>query len=214
MAPLHRILFKGAPEIPGGVVKAHPGAVVKDIDAKTRTVRFYGSAFGNEDSDGDIIEAGAYAKTLSDPEHRGRIRYLWAHNDREPPIGQITELAEDQHGLLVTAKINDPAIDQLAGRVLASYLGGQLEHSVRISHIQRKESDQRRITEATLWEISAVNWGANPLTPLVDVKAAGMSDEEALEQLVKAALFDFSPLLKSERIQSEDDALRAILKRL
>ena len=36
--------------------KAHRKAIVKDVDAKQGLVTVYGSAFGNEDSDGDIIE--------------------------------------------------------------------------------------------------------------------------------------------------------------
>ena len=50
---------------------------IEDIDEAQGIVTGLGSVFGNVDSDGDIIEKGAYTKTIQ--ENRSRIKYLYQH---------------------------------------------------------------------------------------------------------------------------------------
>ena len=67
------------------VSQSRPYAGLKDIDATGRTVQFYGSAFGNEDSDGDIIMPGAYTKTILENgpgSRQPRIKHLQQHDPR------------------------------------------------------------------------------------------------------------------------------------
>ncbi len=70
------------------------GSVI-DADEKAGIVKGYASVFGNMDSDGDIITAGAYRKTIS--ENRSRIKYLY-HHELEKPLGTMIHLDEDQKG--------------------------------------------------------------------------------------------------------------------
>jgi len=154
------MLFKSAP------------ALVKDIDAAKGIVQMYWSAFGNEDSDGDIIERGSYAKSIQErgPAGSGRIKFLWQHDVWEP-IGKPLSIVEDGHGLLAEVKVSQTTRGRDA---LVLYADGVItEHSVGIDVIRRSEEDKRRIQEIRLWEGSAVTWGANPLTPTVGMKAAG-----------------------------------------
>lgn len=148
---------------------------VKDIDAKGRTVQFYGSAFGNEDSDGDIIMPGAYTKTILEngpASRQPRIKHLLQHNRREI-IGKFTELVEDAKGLLCTSVIADT---QQGNDALALYELDLYEHSVGFETIKWEGDNSdpdnyvRRLTELKLWEVSSVTWGANADTPLVGIK--------------------------------------------
>ena len=70
----------------------------------------YLSAFGNKDSQKDIIHRGAFAKSIAD---RGpdsatprKIAYLYSHN-MELPIGKFTKLEELTKGLYYEARLDD-----------------------------------------------------------------------------------------------------------
>src|SRR5690606_5105456 len=146
----------------------------------------YWSSYGNTDSDGDVIERGAYDKSLAQWEAEGatRIKFLWQHDVHEP-IGVPLQLWEDPNGpgpdggLRAVTKISPTA----RGRdCLILYDEGVLtEHSVGIDIIRRSASDRARVVEAHLWEGSVVTWGANALTPFVGMKdgLAALSGEEA-----------------------------------
>ena len=75
---------------------------ISDIDEKLGIVKGYGSVFGNEDSDKDIIEKGAYARTIKN--NGSRVKYLYQH-DITKPIGKMRELEEDSYGLKFIAEI-------------------------------------------------------------------------------------------------------------
>ena len=72
---------------------------VKDLDAKKGIVKAYFAVFGNVDSDNDIIEPGAFAKSIRErgPDGTGRIKHLKYHDTRQAP-GKIMELGEDGFG--------------------------------------------------------------------------------------------------------------------
>ena len=65
----------------------------------------YGAVFENIDSGGDIIEPGAFTKTLA--EGWERVKILALHNDCWLPIGRPVELREDQNGLYISARVSD-----------------------------------------------------------------------------------------------------------
>src|SRR5690606_8375284 len=56
------------------------------------------------------------------------------------------------------------------------------EHSVGIDILQRREEDRRRIPEVRLWEGSPVTWGANALTPTLEIKGSGKSAFDLLTE--------------------------------
>ena len=134
---------------------------VKDVDMKSRTVTGYFSVFGNKDSDEDIINKGAYTKTISD---RGdRIKHLFMHNPTLGIIGSISELKEDDYGLFFKSTLLDTA---LGTDVLKMYDAGVLkEHSVGFETIRESKANDgiNHIEEIRLWEGSSVVWGSNEL---------------------------------------------------
>lgn len=163
-----------------GTSYAHAGLVLllKDIDPKGRTVQFYGSAFGNVDSDLDRVVRGAFGKTIQEvgPKGKGRIKHLLQHN-RTSIIGKFTELLEDEKGLLCTSVIAETTEGNDA---LALYELDLFEHSIgyRVVKQQWQQLEScNDLLELELREVSSVTWGANPDTPLVGIKcdtAAGV----------------------------------------
>ena len=157
-----------------------PGKVkdveIKDIDLGKGEVLAYGAAFGNTDADGDVIERGTFAESIArhGPEGSDRIRILYQH-DPYTPIGRPMSLEEDDHGLKLRYSIAGTTVGKDALKLLDE--GVINEHSVGMSNIERSDEDRSRIVKARLWEVSPVTWGANPLTPALQIgKDAGSLD--------------------------------------
>ena len=155
---------------------------VKDIDATKGVVTFYGSAFGNKDSDGDIVVPGAYTKTLSEsgPAGTGRIRHLWQHDSQEI-IGKFLGASQDGHGLLLESQLAKTARGKDAA---ALYELGVGEHSIGYVTLKNdRRADGNYLQELRLREVSFVTWGANALTPLVGMKGEDLTPAEAIKGL-------------------------------
>lgn len=146
--------------------KAAPVGELIDADEKAGIIKGYGSYFGNKDSDNDVIMKGAYKKTIA--ENGERVKYLYQH-DMNQPIGKMTELYEDEKGLVFVAEI---AKTQLGKDVVELMKSGVItENSVGIMPIQKNnKGDFREITEVKLYEISAVTLAANDQAKILDVK--------------------------------------------
>lgn len=156
--------------------KAAPVGELIDADEKAGIIKGYGSYFGNKDSDNDIIMKGAYNKTIA--ENGYRVKYLYQH-DMNQPIGKMTELYEDEKGLVFVAEI---AKTQLGKDVVELMKSGVItENSVGIMPLQKSDKgDYREITEVKLFEISAVTLAANDQAKILDVK--GNVDVEKLSK--------------------------------
>lgn len=59
----------------------------------------YASNFGNRDLAGDIVQRGAFTRSLKG-RPAGAVAMLWGH-DQKRPIGVWSEIAEDHLGLRV-----------------------------------------------------------------------------------------------------------------
>ena len=138
-----------------------------DADAAAGVVKGYGSVFGNVDSDGDVINKGAYKKTIQ--ENKQRIKYLYQH-DMDKPLGKMVHLEEDDKGLMFEAQIPKT---QLGKDVVELMKAGVItENSVGILPIQKEMGSDgyRHINEVKLFEISAVTLAANDQAMIMDVK--------------------------------------------
>ena len=156
--------------------KAAPVGELIDADEKAGIIKGYGSYFGNKDSDNDVIIKGAYKKTIA--ENGERVKYLYQH-DMNQPIGKMTELYEDDKGLVFVAEI---AKTQMGMDVVELMKSGVItENSVGIMPIQKEnKGDYREIKEVKLYEISAVTLAANDQAKILDVK--GNIDVEKLSK--------------------------------
>lgn len=166
--------------------KDTPG--IKDVDASGGIVTGYFAAFGNVDSDGDVIQPGAFSKTIAEngPESRlKRIKHCLDHR-RDQVVGVLQVLKEDDKGLYYESKIGRSALAQ-------DYLKNCedkiiTEHSIGY-RVEKSKYDEVQevylLSEIRLYEGSGLQfWGANPETPITGFKADDLKDPKDLETLI------------------------------
>lgn len=142
-------------------------AEIKDVDEKSRVVKGYFSVFGNVDSDNDVIERGAFKRTIENrgPKGSNRIMHLWQHNPTMP-LGKPKELYEDEKGLHFLTEISETSYGMDAiklyrdGVVNEHSIGFEIANSVPET---RNGEDVNVLKELILWEGSTVTWGANEM---------------------------------------------------
>jgi hypothetical protein len=151
------------------------GGQVKDIDSIQGIVTMYWSAFGNVDAYEEVIDQGAFKKTIAEwgPKGKGRIAHLLNHNPTHR-VGVVKELSEDNHGLLAVSKILGQNHSKGRDALIEYEEGAIREHSIGFRVMKWERDDEAKVmhlVEIKLYEGSGVTWGANPETPVVDVKA-------------------------------------------
>jgi len=167
-------------------------AEIKDISSDKRQVAVYLAKFDNIDSDNDMIKKGAFTKSIQErgpdsPSNR-KIAFLRWH-DWEKPIGKFLTLEEDDFGLFAVSQLGT---SQLGEDAFRDYTDGIIrEHSIGFQYIQDKmkfiddmdnpSKGYFMISELKLYEGSAVTFGANSETNVVDV----MKSEDKVEKAVK-----------------------------
>lgn len=166
-------------------IKSH-SLEIKDVDAKSRKVAMYLAHFGNIDSDKDMIVKGAFSKSLQergvDSSSNRKIAFL-RHHDWKMQIGKFVELKEDENGLYAVGELGSSTMGNDA---LCDYQDGIIrEHSIGFKYLADKikwiEDETKDgggyylVSEVALWEGSAVTFGANEMTPVLEV---GKSEEK------------------------------------
>lgn len=156
-------------------VKTLQGQKVSDIDPASRRVSGYLSSFNVKDSDNDVILPGAFKQSISmrgpHSETNRKIAFLKMH-DWNMQIGKFDELEEDDYGLKFVATLGRSRVAQDA---LVDYQDGILrEHSIGFTYVENgieydEKTESYLIRELMLFEGSAVTFGANEFTPVLDV---------------------------------------------
>lgn len=134
----------------------------------------YASVFGNRDSYGDVVQPGAFTRTIQND--RGRVKVLWQH-DPYQPIGVPELMQEDDRGLLVRARLADTTLGRDAIALIKA--GVVTELSIGYDAVREEwddEAKERKLTEIRLWEFSPVTWAANDLARITSVKNASDLD--------------------------------------
>jgi HK97 family phage prohead protease len=165
-----------------------------DDGTEARTFTGYGAVFGNVDSYGDVIDKGAFKKTLADAKKSGSWPAMllqhggWGMSaDDLTPVGIWTELAEDDKGLLVTGKLAETQRGEEAYGLLKmtprpALNGLSIGYRARKFTVGTKVDEPRRILhEVELVEVSLVTFPANPKARVGSVKSGdglGVRDAE------------------------------------
>jgi hypothetical protein len=143
---------------------------LEEYDEEQGIFSGYAAVFGNIDTGGDIIEPGAFTKTIA--EGWERVKILALHNDYELPIGKPLELREDAHGLYIKGKISDTT----TGRDVKTLLRDRVLNEMSIGYDPvtfdyDSEDGIRHLREVKLWEVSIVTWAMNPEAIVTGYKA-------------------------------------------
>lgn len=139
-------------------------------------IKAYALAFGNVDSWGDIIEAGACDDFLKSDD-ADRMALCWQH-DRATVIGKITDKGVDDYGMWIEADIlpttagNDAAILLKSGAVKEFSIGYQAT-KYRWEKREGYKYDIRIIEALKVYECSPVTIAANPAAIVVSAKSLG-----------------------------------------
>ncbi len=118
----------------------------------------YASFFNNIDAYDDIIEKGAFRKTIS--ENRSRIKVLWQHDANEP-IGLPIDMTEDDNGLYVKAKISMTDTGKKAMTLIKDGVITEMSIGYDVVKDDYKMLGTKRVRllkEVKLWEFSPVTF--------------------------------------------------------
>ena len=140
------------------------------VDDEAGSFDGYGSVFSVIDSYGDVVEPGAFKRTLR---ANGSFPLLWSH-DPSKPIGIITAI-EDDKGLKIHGELN---LDLVAGQEIRSLIKQGAVRGISIGyeavkHVFDDKEKVRRLKEIKLWELSLVVFPANPKSLVSNIKSIG-----------------------------------------
>lgn len=144
----------------------------------------HAAVFGNVDLKGDIIQKGAFKKTIKDK--NGKIPILLQHNPSNP-IG-IGQIKEDAHGLKIEGKLS---LGVQAAKEAFILLKDKVIDGLSIGFDVIKDDFEGRtriLKEIRLWEVSLVTFPANPLATVTSVKDE--TPEENEQSVVKMKHID------------------------
>ena len=150
---------------------------LKAMDDNAGLFEGYVAVFSNLDGNGDIIDRGAFTKTIREArevKERDKTPYilplLWQHQEKDP-IGGIIDAHEDDHGLYIRGQYD---LDIEQGR--RAYSGAKKGYlrGLSIGYDPVKsvwdQKHLRHLTEIRLWEGSPVTFPANQLAGITQVK--------------------------------------------
>jgi len=184
-----------------------------DSDMKQGIVSGYFAVFGNKDLDGDIIEPGAFTKTIQErgPAGKQLIKYLLDH-DKTKVVAKMMNLYEDQKGLRYDAKIGSHNMGQDFQKMVESELINQHSFGFRtIKEMYDQQSKANLIKEVMMYEGSAVQFlGANPETTFIDLK----SEADAFEYLTRLEKFVKTSDATDETLEKLENQLKSLLEML
>lgn len=152
----------------------------EDEDKDYGTFEGYGSVFGNKDLGNDVIERGAFIKSLKRRKPQN-VKLLYQHKS-DMPIGVFDEIREDDHGLVVKGRL---ALKTQAGAEAYELLkmgaldGLSIGFRVNPKEVSYdKRGNKRIIKEVDLMEVSLVTFPMNPQATVRSVKGEEISIRE------------------------------------
>ena len=129
----------------------------------------YASIFGVVDQGMDVVERGAFTKSLGSGR---KVKLLWQH-DMSQPIGVWDEIKEDERGLFVKGRILKDV--QKGKEAMALMRAGAID-SMSIGYRTIEAMDEgngrvRKLMEVELHEVSLVTFPMLPDAVITDVKS-------------------------------------------
>ena len=139
------------------------------IDMSARTIEGYAATW-DLDRANDIINKGAFTKTISEGFPAGRVKMLWQH---DAPLGMPTEMFEDDRGLYVKGKISRTQLGDEALELMRDRVVDRMSIGFSIPQNKAGFTDEgvRVISEVKLFEFSPVTFPANDAAHILAVKS-------------------------------------------
>lgn len=141
----------------------------------TNTLEGYASTFGNVDLGGDVVERGAFTKTIKERVAKLAVPFLTDHiPTTDHVVGTIIAAEEDSKGLRIRVKISsapsaqDFRIKALEGHINRMSIGYE---AVKWSTEESGDTYIRHLQEVKLYEVSGVVFPMNPKATIERVKS-------------------------------------------
>lgn len=153
--------------------------VIKSTTSNSARIAGYASVFNIKDSHGDIIIPGAFKNTDLTG---NKIKLLWQH-DHKQPIGIISLLKEDTHGLYIEAEINCATTQ---GKEIIALLkqgavdGLSIGFCIKDADVNHDRT--RVIKSVELWEVSLVTFPANKDAKILHIQKNNDNTQQSKEQ--------------------------------
>ena len=176
-----------------------------DVNSDEGIFSGYGSTFGNLDLGGDMIQAGAFTKSLDEWHTKNEMPFLLAFHDMNRPIGDWLEMREDEKGLFVRGQLWVKGDRRIEDAVMAYNMlrgTGQKTLSIgyRVNDYEMQDSMNgsiRVIKEIDLVEVSIVPIPMNPQAKITAVKSlkddeGNISSKREVERFLRDADFSVS----------------------
>ena len=169
------------------------------------------AVYGNKDLGGDVIEPGAFSKSIA--EKGGEVPILWQHDPSEP-IG-LGKLMDTPMGLQIQGEL---ALESSVAQKAYSLMKKGILKGLSIGYdvVRREVTDKARyLKELKLWEVSIVTFPMNEQAMISSIKAvedARIDLAEFIEEEKQKfrALFEQyaaelkAPIAKSAALQEND----------
>lgn len=142
---------------------------LKDVD-DSGTFEGYGAVFGNVDRGKDLIEPGAFKRSLRERPPTD-VKMLFNHN-RSEPIGRWESMSEDSKGLIVKGKLltslskGAETLEMMREGIIDSLSIGY--RTVKSMYDEKK--GVRHLLDVDLYEVSAVIFPMNEAASIFNVK--------------------------------------------
>lgn len=168
------------------------------------------STYGNIDHAGDIVERGAYQRTIDAFKNGKKGMPFLAHHRHDRPIGKIVELEDTVDGLWFKARFSNSHDGQ---NVREQFLDGTLDSFSIGYRVLQKQADRvngqkvLRLKEIALHEISAVTFPCNELARLSAVKGDIASSFPNLSLEDQQRVADFAAYLEAKQAGITTDEL-------
>ena len=201
-------------------------------DVDKREVEAYASIFDNKDSYDDIMQKGAFTKTIK--ENIRRIKTLWNHN-WDNPIGKPLRIEEDSKGLYTVTKFAKTSkADEILQLVKENVIDELSIGYTTVKDGYDKNKNANLLKEVKLMEYSFVTFAANEEAQVTGVKNLDQYlnminnfdintlDQDKIKQAIKALeslLIDVEPTQVTQKqiepiIEDSYDKLLNELKQL
>ena len=202
------------PEIPISKIWSAKTTTDPEPDKRGR-FEAYVSVFGNKDSQGDIVDPGAFTKTLAEWVVKGRpIPTVWSHQFSDPDsiLGEYVEAKETDTGLRLVGQLElgwqkaQRVYELMEKQLVAEFSFSGKVRDYELIEVDKDDDDEdpwawlwpgMRIKDIDLWEAGPCFKGANPETELLNVKS-----EERLKALRPLILGKEGRVLAGRHIDS------------
>lgn len=174
---------------------------IKRSDDGRLNIKAYASVFGNVDSYDDIVERGAFTKTIA--EDFSRIKLCVNHGlyDVYSIIGKISELKEDDKGLYIDADI----LPTTNGKDIAILVESGAVNELSIGYYTKESHETiingvayRHLTELKLYEISIVTRAANDQATILSTQRKSEDTAKEIKAMSDTELTELKTTIDQE----------------